>query len=207
MCCTDEKQTMSYLNDWDRRLPRLDVVDDYKSERDEIRGVQGMGFSFTFGDYVVKSLLGSVDPELDNLDEPRGHYQQNDCCIIAWLDLASSRGIVVLKTTATLTPNECSMNFYYCIPLVFHYHYYLFFKNVFKSKIIFNVFRKTYLINNYCSFRNKFIKKFSMFDLLDLLIQFNKIILINIINFVLNIFWHYNNSLILTIIFWIPLNR
>ena len=28
--------------------------------------------SFTFGDYVVKSLIGSIDPDLDSLDEPNG---------------------------------------------------------------------------------------------------------------------------------------
>ena len=83
VCCTDEHETMNYLNDWDRVLPRLDVVDDFKSERDEIRNVQGKSFSFTFGDYVIKCLLGSVDAQLDSLDE----YDPNGCscdcsCII-----------------------------------------------------------------------------------------------------------------------------
>lgn len=71
VCCTDERETMAYLNEWDRRLPRLDVVDDFKSERDEVKGAQGKSFSFTFGDYVVKCLLGSVDHQLDNLDEKK----------------------------------------------------------------------------------------------------------------------------------------
>jgi hypothetical protein len=47
--CTDEDETMRYLNHWDRKIPRLDVVDDYKSERDEIRKAQGRNYTFTFG--------------------------------------------------------------------------------------------------------------------------------------------------------------
>ena len=77
--CTDEEDTMSYLNNWDRALPRLDVVDDYKSEKNEVLRVQGRSFRFTFGDYVVKSLLGSIDPSLDNLDE---HKLSRKCTIL-----------------------------------------------------------------------------------------------------------------------------
>lgn len=83
VCCTDESDTMSYLNIWDRRLPRLDVVDDFKSERDEIKKVQGKSFPFTFGDYVVKCLLGSVDAQLDALDERR--YNSKRCAPVSCL--------------------------------------------------------------------------------------------------------------------------
>ncbi len=41
---------MSYLNDWDRTIPNLDVVDDYKSEKKEILACQGKSFPFSFGD-------------------------------------------------------------------------------------------------------------------------------------------------------------
>lgn len=77
--CTDEADTMSYLNNWDRAMPRLDVVDDYKSEKNEVLRVQGRSFRFTFGDYVVKSLLGSIDPSLDNLDE---HKLSRKCVVL-----------------------------------------------------------------------------------------------------------------------------
>jgi hypothetical protein len=40
----------SYLNDWDKRIPNLDVADDYRSERQEILKVQGKQFPFSFGD-------------------------------------------------------------------------------------------------------------------------------------------------------------
>lgn len=73
--CTDENETMEYLNNWDRNIPRLDVVDDYRSEKQEIVRVNGPSFRFSFGDYVVKSMLGSVDASLDNMDEA-------GCCII-----------------------------------------------------------------------------------------------------------------------------
>lgn len=39
-----------YLNDWDKRIPNLDVADDYRSERQEILKAQGKNFPFSFGD-------------------------------------------------------------------------------------------------------------------------------------------------------------
>ncbi|RNA30146.1 von Willebrand type A [Brachionus plicatilis] len=79
--CTDEDETMNYLNNWDKTLPRLDVVDDYRNERLEILRAQGRTFSFSFGDYVVKSIIGSIDQKLDNLDE--NFYGSNQgCCAV-----------------------------------------------------------------------------------------------------------------------------
>lgn len=72
--CTDDEESVKYLNKWDRKLPNLDVVDDYRNERNEIRKAKGSSYPFSFGDYVVKSLIGSIDPELDRLDE-------SFCCI------------------------------------------------------------------------------------------------------------------------------
>ena len=60
---------MEYLNNWDKYIKRLDVVDDFRNEREEIMRSQGSNFSFTYGDYVVKSLIGSTDVDIDNLDE------------------------------------------------------------------------------------------------------------------------------------------
>ena len=40
----------SYLNNWDKKIPNLDVADDYRSEREEIQKVQGKEFPFSFGD-------------------------------------------------------------------------------------------------------------------------------------------------------------
>ena len=71
LACTDESDSMEYLNNWDKYIQRLDVVDDFRSERQEILRNQGSYFHFTYGDYVVKSLIGSTDPTIDNLDEPK----------------------------------------------------------------------------------------------------------------------------------------
>jgi hypothetical protein len=56
-------------------LDNLDVVDDYRSERKEVKAAQGSSFPFSFGDYVVKSLIGSIDPVLDNLDEKKHTFK------------------------------------------------------------------------------------------------------------------------------------
>ena len=69
VACTDDDNVMSYLNGWDKELDRVDVVDDYHSEKGEIVAVQGPQFVFSFGDYVVKALMGAVDTWFDKLDE------------------------------------------------------------------------------------------------------------------------------------------
>lgn len=87
IACTDDDATMAYLNNWDDTIPRLDVIDDYGSEYQEVKRVQGKNFPFSYGDYVVKSMLGSVDPWFDHLDEINQAtgirvYRENDCCVI-----------------------------------------------------------------------------------------------------------------------------
>lgn len=68
LACTDDNKTMEYLENWDQNLENFDVVDDYYSERERIQNEKGKNYRFSFGDYIVKILLGSIDPELDNLD-------------------------------------------------------------------------------------------------------------------------------------------
>lgn len=68
-CCTDDDQAIGYLEQWDKDIPHFDVVDDYYTERQQVIKAQGMDFSFSPGDYVVKMLLGSVDDEIDRWDE------------------------------------------------------------------------------------------------------------------------------------------
>ncbi len=41
---------MAYLNDWDKIIPNLDVIDDYKTEKEEILRWQGQLFPFSYGD-------------------------------------------------------------------------------------------------------------------------------------------------------------
>ncbi|CAF1370795.1 unnamed protein product [Adineta steineri] len=69
VACTDDDTCMEYLNDWDEKIPNLDVIDDYESEKKEIQKCQGKDFPFGFGDYIVKILMGGIDSWIDNLDE------------------------------------------------------------------------------------------------------------------------------------------
>lgn len=71
IACTDDDECVGYLNSWDKKIPNLDVADDYRSERTEIHNAQGKDFPFSFGDYVVKVLMGAVDDWFDTLDERR----------------------------------------------------------------------------------------------------------------------------------------
>ena len=52
---------MSYLNNWDKIIPNLDVIDDYKSEREEVLACQGASFPFSFGDVSYSTHLFLFD--------------------------------------------------------------------------------------------------------------------------------------------------
>jgi hypothetical protein len=78
LACTDDNDSIGYLNKIDRMVPGIDVIDDFRSETREIQRFQGKNFKFSFGDYVVKALLGPIDPYFDNLDETSGN-----CCVIS----------------------------------------------------------------------------------------------------------------------------
>ncbi|CAF0865944.1 unnamed protein product [Rotaria sordida] len=69
LACTDDESSVAYLSQWDRTMMNVDVVDDYKTEREEVRRIRGNNYPFSFGDYVAKALLGAVDPQMDLLDE------------------------------------------------------------------------------------------------------------------------------------------
>lgn len=71
MACTNDDSAIGYLDRFDDIIPSVDVVDDYHSEKMQIQKVQGSGFAFSFGDYIVKCLLGSIDKFFDDLDEVR----------------------------------------------------------------------------------------------------------------------------------------
>jgi hypothetical protein len=71
LACTDDDDAIRYLNKLDRNVEKFDVVDDYRSEKKEIQSKRGRDFKFSFGDYVVKALLGSIDASFDGLDEKR----------------------------------------------------------------------------------------------------------------------------------------
>ncbi len=47
------------------------MTDDYTSEKDQIKKIKGKKYRFSFGDYVVKSMVGSIDAKLDQMDEAK----------------------------------------------------------------------------------------------------------------------------------------
>ncbi|CAF3002318.1 unnamed protein product [Rotaria sp. Silwood2] len=67
----DDDDCIEYLNDWDKKIPNLDVVNDYCNEKREIQARQGKEFPFSFGDYAVKFLMSGVDSWFDDLDEKK----------------------------------------------------------------------------------------------------------------------------------------
>lgn len=71
IACTDDDASVGYLNQLDKEVPGLDVIDDYESEKREVRKAQGPNFPFSFGDYTVKTMLGPVDSRFDALDEQK----------------------------------------------------------------------------------------------------------------------------------------
>lgn len=68
VACTDDDTVMNYLDNWDKKLFNFDLVDDYYSEKERIINAQGNNFRFSYGDYIVKILLGSVDKSIGAID-------------------------------------------------------------------------------------------------------------------------------------------
>ena len=71
IACTDDDYSLSYLNNWDKTIKNLDIVDDYESEKKEIYAAGKVKSAFTYGDYKAKVLLGSHVKEIDALDEKK----------------------------------------------------------------------------------------------------------------------------------------
>jgi hypothetical protein len=69
--CTDDECALAYLNNWDKTIKNLDVVDNYDNEKDEIKNAGRLKTEFTHGNYIAKVLLGSFIKEIDELDEKR----------------------------------------------------------------------------------------------------------------------------------------
>ncbi|CAF3065414.1 unnamed protein product, partial [Rotaria sp. Silwood2] len=45
-----DEQCIGYLNSWDKTIPNPDVVDDYRTERNEVQAYRGKHVPFNFGD-------------------------------------------------------------------------------------------------------------------------------------------------------------
>jgi len=71
LACSDQESDVGYLNKLDKQIKNIDTLDDYNSELQEVKNAQGKKFSYTFGDHIVRLLLGPICPELDKLDEKK----------------------------------------------------------------------------------------------------------------------------------------
>lgn len=76
--CTDDEETMEYLDQWDNKIPNFDNTDDYREELRKVKRVQGNSFKFDYNDYVIKILLATFVKYYFNLDQGnanrRGYY-------------------------------------------------------------------------------------------------------------------------------------
>jgi hypothetical protein len=82
VACTDDEYALEYLNNWDKSIKNLDVVDDYESERKEIYSKKKSKkdrSAFSYGDYIVKIILGSFVKEIDQTDEKK--KSDSDCTL------------------------------------------------------------------------------------------------------------------------------
>ncbi|CAF4714343.1 unnamed protein product, partial [Rotaria sp. Silwood1] len=75
LICTDEPESVDYLAHFDRTMKNVDVTDDFKTEKATICRHQGANFKFSKGDYIVKALVGAIDQEIDELNEPKPENQ------------------------------------------------------------------------------------------------------------------------------------
>ena len=72
LLCTDEQQCVDYLERWDRTMENVDVTDDYETELRKIRQCQeDENYRFSYDDYIVKALIGSMVPHIDRLNEQK----------------------------------------------------------------------------------------------------------------------------------------
>ena len=71
LLCNDDRSGVSYLDEWDRTMMNVDLSDDYQSEREKIRRChENRTYPFSYGDYVIKVLVGAIIPHIDRLNEP-----------------------------------------------------------------------------------------------------------------------------------------
>ncbi len=69
LACSDVDSEIGYLNQLDKTVKHLDVLDDYKSEKKEVsRRNPAFGEMYTLGDHVARYFLGSVFVKYDQLD-------------------------------------------------------------------------------------------------------------------------------------------
>jgi len=79
MACTSEEKSIAWLNHLDSGDHKVDVCDDYYSERREVLSV-GLRKKFTRGDWCIKAMIGPISGKFDVWDEALGKKPQTQCC-------------------------------------------------------------------------------------------------------------------------------
>ena len=57
----------------------VDFTEDFRGEIRDVKSTRGRNYPFSFGDYVVKILVGSIDPSIHLIDLPQG----GGCCTVS----------------------------------------------------------------------------------------------------------------------------
>jgi hypothetical protein len=69
LACSDNDKEIEWLNELDRDDATCDVIDDYKTEKKQVKKIQGPDFKYSFGMHVARFILGPLYPKYDKLDE------------------------------------------------------------------------------------------------------------------------------------------
>ena len=85
--CTDEDEIKNAYRPWEHRvrgqfgwvgatcgIPGVDVTEDFRAEKRDVLTLRGWNYSFTFGDFIAKALVGVVDPSVHIVGLPAGTY-------------------------------------------------------------------------------------------------------------------------------------
>lgn len=69
LLCSDKPECYTYMAEWDKDMENVDVTVDFERQKELVRQSHGDNYPFSFGDYIVKALLGAIDSEMDALGE------------------------------------------------------------------------------------------------------------------------------------------
>lgn len=70
LLCNNNSNSIEYFSKWTHDMENVSVTGTYQTTQEIVRRSQGYDHPFSFGDYVVKTLLGAVDAEIDTISEP-----------------------------------------------------------------------------------------------------------------------------------------
>jgi hypothetical protein len=85
LLCTDDEEVCNMYRPLEYRvqgrfgwtgstcgIQGVDVTEDYRGEKRDILSLRGPRYSFTFGDFIAKCLVGVIDPQVHMVDLPAG---------------------------------------------------------------------------------------------------------------------------------------